>query len=224
MWLVAQRLKALSHQIRHPFADHQHGRVDGRGHQVGHYDASATRRPSSPRTRPCWSTTAIGSVGGPILQVPDIWEKVTTSRIIQASSASSDARSASAGSSRSPSSSRRLWWPPVPAHDAPLGATAPVRWFGEVVVVQRRLHAGVGGSQPQLAAAGGTEQGQHHLGQVRAGVIECALVRHFQRLDSRHDEGGQAEVHVVAVCRARRGVTQSHAAPGRGQRPRNSRR
>src|SRR5262249_31293581 len=38
--------------------------------RVGITEASTTRRPSSPRTRHWLSTTAIGSLSGPILQVP----------------------------------------------------------------------------------------------------------------------------------------------------------
>ena len=37
--------------------------------QLGIMDASATRSPCIPWTRPCWSTTDIGSDAGPILQV-----------------------------------------------------------------------------------------------------------------------------------------------------------
>jgi hypothetical protein len=38
--------------------------------RLGITEASTTRRPSMPRTRHSWSTTAIGSLSGPILQVP----------------------------------------------------------------------------------------------------------------------------------------------------------
>ena len=40
--------------------------------QSGMIEASAIRRFSSPCTRPCWSTTAMGSEAGPILQVPQM--------------------------------------------------------------------------------------------------------------------------------------------------------
>src|SRR6266704_3489200 len=39
--------------------------------QSGMIEASAIRRLSSPCTRPYWSTTAMGSAAGPILQVPE---------------------------------------------------------------------------------------------------------------------------------------------------------
>ena len=44
----------------------------------GIIDASATRSPSRPWTRPYWSTTAMGSASGPILQVPEEWWPVVT--------------------------------------------------------------------------------------------------------------------------------------------------
>ncbi len=40
--------------------------------QSGITDASATRRPSTPLTFRCWSTTVSGSLSGPILQVPEM--------------------------------------------------------------------------------------------------------------------------------------------------------
>ena len=40
--------------------------------QSGNTDTSTTRRFSRPLTRQYWSTTAIGSESGPILQVPEI--------------------------------------------------------------------------------------------------------------------------------------------------------
>src|SRR5215831_5299342 len=68
--------------------------------QSGITDASATRSPSSPYTRQYWSTTAIGSEAGPILQVPEICCVVLTLRRSQASSALSEASSWSLGASR----------------------------------------------------------------------------------------------------------------------------
>ena len=41
--------------------------------RVGITEASTTRSPCRPRTRQRWSTTAIGSLSGPILQVPTGW-------------------------------------------------------------------------------------------------------------------------------------------------------
>src|SRR6202034_2398647 len=43
---------------------------------VGNTDASATRSPSTPRTRSSGSSTASGSSGAPIRQVPLTWETV----------------------------------------------------------------------------------------------------------------------------------------------------
>ena len=60
-------------------------------------DASATRRASMPWTRQCWSTTAMASLSGPILQVPERCWPMQTSRSIQLSSASSETRSDSVG-------------------------------------------------------------------------------------------------------------------------------
>ena len=40
--------------------------------QSGIIEASATLKPSMPRTRPYWLTTAIGSESTPILHVPDM--------------------------------------------------------------------------------------------------------------------------------------------------------
>ena len=39
---------------------------------LGMMEASTTRRPSSPWTEQNWSTTALGSEAGPILQVPEV--------------------------------------------------------------------------------------------------------------------------------------------------------
>ena len=50
---------------------------------------------------PCWSTTAMGSEAGPILQVPEICWPVVTSRSRYSFKASSLASSASVGSMRS---------------------------------------------------------------------------------------------------------------------------
>ena len=69
--------------------------------QLGMMDASTTRSPSRPWTFPCWSTTAIGSDAGPILQVHEMCCEVVTSRCSHASRASSDSRSASVGAVRS---------------------------------------------------------------------------------------------------------------------------
>lgn len=66
--------------------------------QLGMIDASTTRRPSNPRTRPRWSTTAIGSESGSILQAPEMCCEVETFPSSHWSSASSEFRSASVGS------------------------------------------------------------------------------------------------------------------------------
>ena len=63
----------------------------------GIMEASATRRFETPRTRSCWSTTAIGSSLVPILQVPEMWYEVLMLRRSQPSRASSVSRSAGAG-------------------------------------------------------------------------------------------------------------------------------
>jgi len=55
---------------------------------LGQMDRSTTRRVCSPRTRQYWSTTAIGSDSGPILQVPEVCWVVATFCISQASVAS----------------------------------------------------------------------------------------------------------------------------------------
>ena len=64
---------------------------------LGIIEASATLMPSRPWMLRCWSTTAIGSLAGPILQVPEAWVVLNTVRRIQASRASSDDRSSSEG-------------------------------------------------------------------------------------------------------------------------------
>ena len=110
------------------------------------------RRPSSPYTLPYWSTTAIGSSAGPILQVQEMCWDVVTSRRIQASSASSDAISSSVGETRS-------WMMSLKASSLPrstqithrLPQPPDVELVGQVVVVQDGLLRRVGGSQPQLA-------------------------------------------------------------------------
>ena len=48
--------------------------------QSGMIEASTTRRPSIPWTLPYWSTTAMGSESGPILQVQEMCWEVVTSR------------------------------------------------------------------------------------------------------------------------------------------------
>src|SRR5215472_9303881 len=60
-------------------------------------DASATHNLLTPLTLQYWSTTAIGSASGPILQVPDTCLAVPTVWRIQRSSASSLARMSFAG-------------------------------------------------------------------------------------------------------------------------------
>src|SRR6516162_7608090 len=60
-------------------------------------DASATHKLSTSLTLQYWSTTAIGSVSGPILQVPDTCIAVPTVWLIQRSRASSLARMSFAG-------------------------------------------------------------------------------------------------------------------------------
>ena len=63
----------------------------------GMIDASATRRPATPRTRSLVSTTAMASSSGPILQVPEMWYDVLMLRRSHASSASLDSRSDAVG-------------------------------------------------------------------------------------------------------------------------------
>ena len=53
--------------------------------------------PSSPWMFRCWSTTAMGSLAGPILQVPEAWVVLNTVRRIQLSNDSSEDRSSGAG-------------------------------------------------------------------------------------------------------------------------------
>src|ERR1700730_11710818 len=60
-------------------------------------DASATHNPCTPLTLQYWSTTAIGSVSGPILQVPETCLAGPTVWRIQRSNASSLARMSVAG-------------------------------------------------------------------------------------------------------------------------------
>src|SRR5215510_9129280 len=69
--------------------------------QSGIMEASTTRRFCRPCTWPCWSTTAMASEAGPILQVPEICWPVVTSRNRYSFNASSLANSASVGSMRS---------------------------------------------------------------------------------------------------------------------------
>ena len=76
--------------------------------QSGIMEASATLRPSSPYTLPYWSTTAMGSDDGPILQVQDMCCEVLTWRIIHSSRLSLESSSASVGSTRSSMMSRKL--------------------------------------------------------------------------------------------------------------------
>ena len=60
-------------------------------------DESATQIPLIPFTRHCWSTTAMGSESGPILQVPDTWRDEPMDLRIQLSKASSLASISSVG-------------------------------------------------------------------------------------------------------------------------------
>ncbi len=76
----------------------------------GIIEASATRSPSRPRTPPNWSTTAMGSLSGPILHVPETWWEVPALRMSQASRASSDANSVSVGVTRSITMSLKAGW------------------------------------------------------------------------------------------------------------------
>src|SRR3954449_13065419 len=66
--------------------------------QSGMIEASTTRRPWRPWTLPYWSTTAIGSEAGPILQVPELCWPVEISRRMYSSRPSGVAASSSDGS------------------------------------------------------------------------------------------------------------------------------
>ena len=74
--------------------------------QSGIMEASATRNPSRPCTLLYWSTTAMLSDGGPILQVAEAWWLVETTSMIHLSKVASLDRSASVGAMRSAMISR----------------------------------------------------------------------------------------------------------------------
>src|SRR5712691_11980025 len=64
---------------------------------LGMIEASTTRKPWIPCTRPYWSTTAMWSDAGPILHVPDVWCALPAVFNSQASSAASEAKSCAVG-------------------------------------------------------------------------------------------------------------------------------
>ena len=66
----------------------------------GMMDESATHRPLTPRTRHCWSVTAISSPSGPMRQVPETWRELPRVWRIQLSSSPSLARISSVGAMR----------------------------------------------------------------------------------------------------------------------------
>ena len=66
----------------------------------GMMDESATHRPLTPRTRHCWSVTAIASPSGPMRQVPETWRELPSVWRIQLSSSSSLPRISSVGAIR----------------------------------------------------------------------------------------------------------------------------
>ena len=89
-----QRFNSNVHRAAHAMADEATAAFEGAREKVrafvgaadsreiiftrGTTEASATKRFSTPLTRQCWSTTAMGSLSGPILQVPETWRAVPT--------------------------------------------------------------------------------------------------------------------------------------------------
>src|SRR5215475_4175721 len=95
-------LGLVAHPVSHVLADHDGGEVDVRARDGGHDRRIDHAQVWMVWTRQCWSTTAIGSPGGPIRAVPQGWNWVETVARTWAASASSELIASS--------ESRATWW------------------------------------------------------------------------------------------------------------------